>query len=223
MTDKKPKNVGRPWTEPERQFLRLNIHLLTYKKMAEILERSIDSVRHQGRLLGIFKLTPEQRKQRTAWNHDQWTEQEESFIRKNIELMTYDEMGKAIKRTGEAVRARCQRLRIAKLLCATDKERYQANEAFIRENYKELTHQQMADILGIKVQDVSRICSRRKLYKEDMWTPEQDALMLSLIKKGVKPKNIALSFPTRTLAAVRQHIRKLLKGRPPRKTSKKAA
>jgi len=44
------------------------------------------------------------------------------------------------------------------------------------------------------------------------WTPEQDALMLSLIEKGLKPKKLALSFPTRTLSAVRQHIRKLLKG-----------
>ncbi|MNH00918.1 hypothetical protein D3C85_942210 [compost metagenome] len=80
----------------------------------------------------------------------------------NIDKYSYADMGKHLKRTAESVRGRAREFGLGKQARSKDKKAYKEREAFIRSNYKLMTHRQMAELLGIDVEDVSRMCTRRR-------------------------------------------------------------
>lgn len=203
---KEVSNLGKPWTEEENQFLRENCISMTYLAMGEKLGRSYDSVRAQCRILGLRK-----KPQRNRPDLDTWTKEQDDFIERNRARMTSEEMGNHINRTVDAVQKRCQMLGIKKRRHAKDKEKYEADEAFMKANYPTMTHQEMADILGLDKMDVSRICTRRGFIKQEVWTEGEDQLLLALRASGTKFKDVAVHFPGRTLSAVRQHHLKLIR------------
>ncbi|MFM5296675.1 hypothetical protein ACEUAI_20810 [Aeromonas veronii] len=202
---KEGSNLGKPWAEEDNQFLRENHSSMTYQSMANKLGRTYDSVRAQCRFLGLRKMPKRVRPDLNAW-----TQEQDDFIELNRGDMTCEQMGDHINRTAEAVQQRCKLLGLKKRRDAIDKAKYEADEAFMKANYLTMTHQEIADVLGLNKEDVSRICTRRGFIKEELWTEEQDGLLLALRASGTKFKDIAPCFPTRTLTAIRQHHRKLL-------------
>lgn len=199
-------NHGNPWTDEEQQFLRDNIMTMSYPEMGKHLGRTSKGVRSQCRFMGLKKMTA------PVWyGKDLWSSTDDDLLRQRIDDLSYEDIAKLVNRTIDAVRKRARFLGVGKQLRARDKKTYLANEAFIKANYMTMTHQAMADALGIDKWDVSRICTRRRFIKEGMWTDEQDQLLMSLLAKGMPYKQIATHCPGRTESAVFQRCRVLKK------------
>ncbi|WP_323946867.1 Arc family DNA-binding protein [Aeromonas hydrophila] len=199
-------NHGNPWTDEDKQFLRDNIMTMSYSEMAKHLGRTSKGVRSQCRFMGLKK------KAATVWyGQDLWSSEDDDLLRQRIDDLSYEELSTLVNRTIDAVRKRARFLGVGKQLRARDKQTYLANEAFIKANYMTMTHQAMADALGVDKWDVSRICTRRRFIKEGMWTDEQDQLLMSLLAKGMPYKQIATHCPGRTESAVFQRCRVLKK------------
>lgn len=199
-------NHGNPWTDEEQQFLRDNIMTMSYSEMGKHLGRTSKGVRSQCRFMGLKKMAA------PVWyGQDLWSSADDDLLRQRIDDLSYEDIAKLVNRTLDAVRKRARFLGVGKQLRARDKKAYLANEAFIKANYMTMTHQAMADALGIDKWDVSRICTRRRFIKEGMWTNEQDQLLMSLLAKGMPYKQIATHCPERTESAVFQRCRVLKK------------
>lgn len=199
-------NQGMPWSDEDIQFLRDNIKSMSYPKMGKHLGRTPMAIRSQARFMGVRKRTV------AVWHgQDRWSAADDDFLKNNIKVLSYDAIAKSVNRTLEAVRKRARFLGVGKQLRAKDKNTYMANEAFIKANYLTMTHQEMADALGIDKWDVSRICTRRRFIKEGQWTDEEDQLFMSLLATGMQYKQIATHFPERTESAVCQRGRILRK------------
>lgn len=94
----------------------------------------------------------------------------EEFIDANVSSMTIQELSKSTELTEAQVRYYCdKRGYIPKGLVRRSskftKEEIEANNEYIKKNYKTMTHQKMADKLGMTRKQVSNYCYANKLFK----------------------------------------------------------
>lgn len=101
------------YVEHEREYI-----LLAYKKgycvqrIAEAVHRTPEAVRLVLREEGVE--APRMWDRPRERNRAAWTEPDDDFLRENIGSMTHEQMAKALGRTCNAVRQRCQRLGLRK-------------------------------------------------------------------------------------------------------------
>lgn len=101
------------YIEHEREYI-----LLAYEKgycvqqIAEAVHRTPEAVRLVLREEGVE--APRMWERPRERNRMAWTESDDDFLRENIGSMTHEQMAKALGRTNNAVRQRCQRLGLRK-------------------------------------------------------------------------------------------------------------
>lgn len=218
---------GKEWTDEDNEFLLANYRHMTYRAIGEARGHKYGGVRTQARLMGLKKSV----KINSAITVQNWTDQENEFLENNYRLMTHAEMSKELNdksvivhRTPDAVRNQCRFLGLFKQSRSKDKEKDKANKAFMRANYKEMTHQEMAEHLGIKKFDVSRYCTRYNLRKEKAWNDEDDLKITKMREMKMSVREIAVFFPERTESSIQQRFQTLAaKSKQTKPKSKKAA
>jgi hypothetical protein len=140
-----------------------------------------------------------------------WTDKEDKFITDNINELTHGKMGVALGRTDLDVRNRCRKLGLKKYQTLAKDPEYEKKMDFIKNNYKTMTHAEMAEATGLTKAKVSKICARKKYTKENPWDDEQDIKIKELIKQGKNWTEVHAYFPERTLYSVQQRCCKLKK------------
>lgn len=101
------------YIEHEREYI-----LLAYEKgycaqrIAEAVHRTPEAVRLVLKEEGVE--APRMWDRPRERNRMAWTESDDDFLRENIGSMTHGQMAKALGRTNNAVRQRCQRLGLRK-------------------------------------------------------------------------------------------------------------
>ena len=102
ITKEVKRSARRPFTQEEISFLTENRDKFTNEKLAEKLERSLDSVTHKLSRLNIGRQSYE------------WTEEKDDFLSNNISSLTYRELAEKLGTTIPSVRARCKKMDIKK-------------------------------------------------------------------------------------------------------------
>lgn len=103
--------MRRTWTKQEVDFLRENIDKMTYEQMADILDRSKNSVIGKCYREEITKDKYKYVRNGKRLVAKKWETWEDNFILKNQDKMTDAEMGKHLNRTKASVKGRKRLLR----------------------------------------------------------------------------------------------------------------
>ncbi len=188
------------FTSEEKQFLVENVKLITTAKMANKLKRTNREVVLMCRQMGLIKDVV----YAVKGNKNAWTDKEDKFIADNINKLTHGKMGVVLGRTDLDVRNRCRKLGLKKYSAPSIDPRHEEKMEFIKNNYKTMTHAEMAEATGFTITKVSKICSRNKYSKEIFWSVEDNIKIKDLVKQGESLTEIHSHFPERTLSSVQK-------------------
>lgn len=112
-----------PWDKSEVEILLKNYKSMTCKELRNILNRSEGAIYRKLILLGIpssnvksygGNYTSTRKPRGKALGMKRWTPEEDEFLKKNYDTMTYTEIGKILNRTEKSVSNRCNVLRLYK-------------------------------------------------------------------------------------------------------------
>lgn len=111
-----------PWDKSEVEILLKNYKSKTCKELASILNRPERSIYSKLILLGIPSSdvksygdrTSTRNSRKKALGMKRWTPEEDEFLRKNYDTMTYTKIGKILNRTEKSVSNRCNVLKLYK-------------------------------------------------------------------------------------------------------------
>ena len=122
----------KPWADEEIKFLKQNYNILSRKQLLEKLGRSVQSIQHKAKELGLTNNT-----------NKEWTKQDIEFLANNYKNMSYKEIGKFLNRSVHNVKYQASKLGISKSRLWTDDE-----IKFLSENYNKMKHKEIAKELG---------------------------------------------------------------------------
>jgi len=195
------------FTNKEKQFLVENVKKMTTFEMADALKRTNREVVLMCRQMRLIKDVV----YAVKGSENAWTDKEDKFITDNINELTHGKMGVALGRTDLDVRNRCRKLGLKKYQTFAKDPEHEKKMEFIKNNYKTMTHAEMAEATGLTKVKVSKICARKKYTKENPWDDEQDIKIKELIKQGKNWTEVHTYFPERTLYSIQQRCCKLKK------------
>lgn len=148
----------RNYTNEDIEYIKNNYTKLTAKQIAEILNKSENSIYNAIRKLGLKKQL-----------HKSWSNSENTFLKENYLSMSNSELAKALNRSFNSISAQLDRLNLVRTKTWTDEE-----EKYLINNFKRLSHKEMGEALNRTEQAVRAKCFDLNLYKKDMpWTENE--------------------------------------------------
>jgi len=156
------KNVSDVWTDHDIQYLKDNYAIKPRKDIAKELSKNERSVEWQVKKSGLQKAS-----------RDRWSEEDELFLTCNVNL-TYEEMADKLNRTVQSVKKKCQKMNF----CLTTKNfRWmEADIEFLRDNYAEMTSEEIATRMGISKSSVEMKIFKLGLKKSNSKTWKSDEI-----------------------------------------------
>lgn len=104
------------WTKQEEKFLKDNYNSLSFKNLSIRLGRSVNAIKARASILGLIE--KENKCASTRWSH-----KDISFLKHNINNMSYEELGKALNRSSAAIAVKVSSLKIKKASTTFKKDR----------------------------------------------------------------------------------------------------
>lgn len=99
----KTRIKGRPWSEEEKEFIKLNYKKIPTREIAAKLNRSIDAIINSAKPLGI-----------SAGMSRPWSDEEKDFVKNNYGKIAIEELSQKLKRSPLAISAAASKLNLTK-------------------------------------------------------------------------------------------------------------
>ncbi|MCK5113488.1 MAG: hypothetical protein KAR11_01845 [Phycisphaerae bacterium] len=128
---------GRNWKPREIDFLEKSYHKMTYRQIAEKMDRSTASVSAMAVKLEL------------TGNRSSWTKNEDNIIRRHYGRLTAAQVAKKMDRSASAIKSRAMKLGISRLTLWTEKE-----VRLLKKHYLTHTYEEIAEIIGRPVESV---------------------------------------------------------------------
>lgn len=147
-------NQFKQWSEEDNKFLVENYNKMSYREIAEILNRAESTISLKAKKLGLNK------------SRSKWNEEEVQYLKDNYMFKTYkqiaDELGKSTTAIAEKLKA--LDLRGKKSKC-TNWSEYEDN--FLKENVGSLSYSEISKQINRSISSISN-----RVYEKGLVTPE---------------------------------------------------